>query len=168
MNASNNAWSQREATETAPIGKTGGTVLIRAGGRRLDIVNALKVRDVVFIQEQNVPVELEHDEYDADALHILAIDTQTKEPVGTARILDKGNGVAKVGRVAVLKEYRGRGIGEAIMQAVFKTTRELEFTSLILDAQVSVIPFYENLGFVAEGGVFDDAGIPHRHMTRTL
>lgn len=168
MNASITPWSQRETTETAPIENTGGSILIRAGGRRLDIVNALKVRDVVFIQEQNVPVELEHDEYDTDALHILAIDTKTKEPVGTARILDKGDGVAKIGRVAVLKEYRGHGIGQALMEAVFKTTRELRFTSLILDSQVPVIPFYENLGFVAEGGVFDDAGIPHRRMTKTL
>ncbi|MBC8134562.1 MAG: GNAT family N-acetyltransferase [Fibrella sp.] len=168
MDASKNAWSQRETTETAPIENAGGTILIRAGGRRVDITNALKVRDVVFVQEQNVPVELEHDEFDADALHILAIETKTKEPVGTARVLDKGDGVAKIGRVAVLKEYRGRGIGQALMQAVFKTTRELNFTSLLLDAQVSVIPFYENLGFVAEGGVFDDAGIPHRRMSMTL
>lgn len=168
MNASSNAWSERQATETAPIESETGTILIRAGGRKVDIVNALKVRDVVFIQEQNVPVELEHDEYDADALHILAMDTATKEPVGTARILDKGDGVAKIGRVAVLKEYRGRGIGQALMQAVFKTTRELDFTSLMLDSQVSVIPFYEALGFVAEGGVFDDAGIPHRRMYLTL
>ncbi|MBC7804577.1 MAG: GNAT family N-acetyltransferase [Akkermansiaceae bacterium] len=145
-----------------------GTILIRAGGRRVDIANALKVRDVVFIQEQNVPVELEHDEHDADALHILAVETKTKEPVGTARVLDKGNGVAKIGRVAVLKEYRGRGIGQALMQAVLKTARELHFKSLILDAQVSVIPFYENLEFVAEGDVFDDAGIPHRRMSRAL
>lgn len=167
MNASD-FWSNRDDTETTPVAKTGGSVLIRAGGRKVDIANALKVRDVVFIQEQNVPVELEHDEYDTDALHILAINTETKEPVGTARILDKGNGVAKVGRVAVLKEYRGRGIGVALMQAVFKTTRELNFNQLVLDSQVAVIPFYEALGFVAEGDVFDDAGIPHRHMTCRL
>ena len=168
MDASNLLWSQRETTETTPIGNAGGTIVIRAGGRRIDIVNALKVRDVVFIQEQNVPVELEHDEYDTEALHLLAIEMKTKEPVGTARILDKGNGVAKIGRVAVLKEFRGHGIGQALMQAAFKTTRELHFTKLMLDAQVSVIPFYENLGFIAEGDVFEDAGIPHRHMTMIL
>jgi predicted GNAT family N-acyltransferase len=168
MDANNSPWGQRETTESAPIENAAGTILIRAGGRRVDIVNALKVRDVVFIQEQNVPVELEHDEYDTEALHLLAIDTKTKEPVGTARVLDKGNGVAKIGRVAVLKEYRGLGIGRALMQAALKTTRELNFTSLLLDSQVSVIPFYEGLGFVAQGGVFDDAGIPHRRMTMTL
>ena len=145
-----------------------GTILIRAGGRKADIAKSLLVREAVFVREQNVPAELEHDEHDAEALHLLALDTDTGEPVGTARVLDKGNGVAKIGRVAVLPAYRGRGIGRLLMEAAHKTTGELRFTMLVLDAQVAVISFYERLGYVAEGDVFDDAGIPHRRMTRMV
>lgn len=143
-------------------------IIIRAGGRRVDIDKAMKVRLAVFVEEQNVPLELEQDELDAEALHLLAIDTKTKDAVGTARMLDKGNGIAKVGRVAVLPAYRSLGIGAALMRAAIKSARELDFTTMILDAQVTVIPFYEKLEFVAEGPVFDDAGIPHRRMTLAL
>ncbi len=160
-------WNERRADDD-PSSTTTGNILIRAGGRKADIINSLKVRDEVFVREQKVPAALEHDGFDEEALHILAFDTTTKEPVGTARVLDKGNGVAKVGRVAVLAAYRGHGVGTAIMQAVLKTTRELEFASLVLDSQVPVIPFYEALGFVAEGEIFPDAGIPHRHMRLSL
>ena len=145
-----------------------GTILIRAGGRALDIRKSLQVREAVFVGEQNVPVELERDEYDAEALHLLAINTDTNETVGTARIVDKGDGVAKVGRVAVLPAFRGLGIGEALMNAVLETARTLKFATLILDAQLPVIAFYERLGFVAEGDVFLDAGIEHRRMTRPV
>jgi predicted GNAT family N-acyltransferase len=92
----------------------------------------------------------------------------TGEAIGTARIVDKGNGVAKIGRVAILKEWRGRGIGDALMRAALEIARAAGHTSAILDAQTYVIPFYEKLGFIAEGPEFDDAGIPHRRMRRHL
>lgn len=145
-----------------------GTILIRAGGRALDIRKSLQVREAVFVGEQNVPLELERDEHDADALHLLAIHTDTNEPVGTARIVDKGNGVAKIGRVAVLPAFRGLGIGDALMNAAIETAHTLKFAAMVLDAQLPVIAFYERFGFVAEGDIFLDAGIQHRRMTRPV
>lgn len=129
---------------------------------------AMRIRFEVFVDEQGVPPELEADEHDAAALHLLALDAATRAPVGTARVLDKGDGVAKIGRVAVRKEHRGRGVGEALMRRAMEAARAAGMTRAILDAQLPVIPFYEHLGFVAEGPIFDDAGIPHRRMTRSL
>ncbi len=129
---------------------------------------AMAIRFEVFVDEQRVPPELEPDEYDADAVHLLALDEHTGEAIGTARVVDKGGGVAKVGRVAVRRTWRGHGVGEALMRRAMNRARAEGMTTVILDAQVPVIPFYERLGFVAEGPVFDDAGIPHRRMTRRL
>ena len=144
------------------------TLLCRNCETDADRAEAMRIRVEVFVDEQGVPPELEPDEYDADALHLLAVNTDTGEAVGTARIVDKGNGVAKIGRVAVEKSWRGRGIGEALMWYAMSAALAAGRTKAILDAQVPVIPFYERLGFVAEGPVFDDAGIPHRRMTRRL
>ena len=128
----------------------------------------MRIRLEVFVNEQGVPADLEPDEYDAEARHLLAVDEATGEAIGTARVVDKGSGVAKIGRVAVKKAWRGKGVGAALMRRAMEVARAMEMTTAILDAQVSVIPFYERLGFVAEGPVFDDAGIPHRRMTRDL
>lgn len=133
-----------------------------------DRAEAMRIRFEVFVDEQQVPAELEPDEYDAAARHLLAIDPETGEAIGTARIVDKGNGLAKIGRVALRKAWRGQGVGDALMRFALETARDAGFTTAALDAQTYVIPFYEKLGFVAEGPVFDDAGIPHRHMRRTL
>ncbi len=129
---------------------------------------AMAIRLEVFVDEQQVPPHLEPDEYDADALHLLAREGETGQAVATARIVDKGNGLAKIGRVAVRKAWRGRRIGDALMQFALQTATDNGFTIAALDAQTYVIPFYERLGFTAEGPVFDDAGIPHRHMRRLL
>ena len=86
-------------------------------------------------------------------------------PVATARLFSKG-GAAKIGRVAVLKEHRGCGLGAKVMEWAMYMAKDLKLQPMVLDAQVDVIPFYERLGFEAEGPVFDDAGIPHRRMTK--
>lgn len=124
------------------------------------------IRKAVFVQEQAVPLELELDEYDAAAVHFLLRDA-AQTSLATARLLDK-HGLAKIGRVAVLKEARGRGLGLALMQFVLDEARRRGFTEAILDSQTYAIPFYERLGFAAEGDEFDDAGIPHFLMRRTL
>ena len=129
---------------------------------------AMRIRMEVFVDEQQVPPHLEPDEYDADALHLLATEGETSVAVATARIVNKGNGLAKIGRVAVRKAWRGRHIGDALMQFALQTATANGFTVAALDAQTYVIPFYERLGFTAEGPVFDDAGIPHRHMRKML
>jgi predicted GNAT family N-acyltransferase len=133
-----------------------------------DRAAAMRIRVAVFVDEQAVPPELEPDEYDAVARHLIALDPATSLPTGTARVIAKEMGVAKIGRVAVLREYRGRGVGLALMRFALDQAREMGLTQAILDAQVTVIPFYEKLGFVAEGPVFDDAGIDHRRMTRGI
>ena len=123
------------------------------------------IRKTVFVEEQAVPLELEMDEYDETATHFLLRDGDT--PLATARLLDK-HGLAKIGRVAVLQEARGRGLGLLLMRAVLDEARRQGFTESVLDSQTYAIPFYERLGFVAEGAEFDDAGIPHYLMRRRL
>ncbi len=131
------------------------------------------VRMTVFVEEQAVPPEEELDALDAAATHFLlrlSPDEAASQAVviGTARLLDKGDGRGKVGRVAVLREYRGLGLGLRLMEFIEATARAQGFQTLVLDAQCYAIAFYEKLGYVAEGDVFLDAGIEHRFMQKTL
>jgi predicted GNAT family N-acyltransferase len=119
------------------------------------------IRMEVFVEEQKVPPWEEMDDLDEEATHYLA--EEDGRSVGTARLVDKGSGVGKIGRVAVLKEARGAGVGRDLMRTILDDTRG-QFQSYVLDAQLQVIPFYERLGFVPEGEVFLDAGIEHRRM----
>lgn len=119
---------------------------------------ALPVREAVFIHEQGVPAELERDELDPLSRHVVA--TIDGRPVGTARLTPE----AHIGRMAVLPPWRGRGIGTAMLQALIAQARSQGLPALHLNAQVHAIPFYQRLGFGAEGEVFDDAGLPHRRM----
>jgi len=120
------------------------------------------VRAIVFIDEQNVPPDLEWDGTDADCFHAIALAADT--PVGTGRLTASG----KIGRMAVLREHRGRGIGKAIMGELIKIAADEGITEVTLGAQTHAIGFYEELGFVAFGEVFDDAGMPHRSMRKML
>ena len=134
---------------------------------------AFVVRMRVFVDEQKVPPEEELDAFDRTALHFLArqVPAPPHHPtgiVGTARLIDKGNGQGKVGRVAVLPEHRGHGVGHLLMQAVEQLAQDRGFQELILEAQCHAIPFYEKLGYVAEGAVFLDAGIEHRLMRKSI
>ena len=118
-----------------------------------------QVREMVFVREQKVPPELEWDGRDEQCLHMLAED-RDGNPIGTGRLLPDGH----IGRMAVLREWRGRGVGSALLRALMEEGRKRGFETMILAAQVQAMPFYEKAGFVAEGDVFDDAGIPHRNM----
>jgi predicted GNAT family N-acyltransferase len=117
------------------------------------------IRHTVFVEEQGVPVEEERDEHDADSAHFLARDA-SGHPIGTARLLDSG----RIGRVAVVQEWRGRGLGRSLMEAVIAEARRCGMTRPHLHAQVQTIPFYESLGFVVCGEEFEEAGILHREM----
>ncbi|MCC6728207.1 MAG: GNAT family N-acetyltransferase [Chthonomonadales bacterium] len=121
----------------------------------------IDVRMRVFVEEQGVPVGEEIDAQDEEADHFLVDEDDTV--VGTARLVAVGAGVGKIGRVALLPEVRGRGIGRDLMWYVMGAGFR-RFAELILDAQLTAIRFYERLGFEAEGPVFLDAGIEHRRM----
>jgi predicted GNAT family N-acyltransferase len=122
------------------------------------------VRDAVFIVEQAVPADLEFDACDLRCVHVLALDGD--RPVGTARVDLDYDG--KIGRVAVLAEYRGRGIGIRLLESVERIAREWGLESTWLNAQAGAVSFYEKLGYRLEGEPFVEAGIPHRRMRKFL
>lgn len=122
-----------------------------------------RVRRVVFIEEQSVPEELEWDGLDEEAIHLLAEDPEGRA-IATARMLADGH----IGRVAVLKPWRGLGVGKALIYYLLEQARDRGFPQVFLDAQIEAIDFYRRLGFEAEGKEFMDAGIPHRHMFLVL
>lgn len=120
---------------------------------------AFAIRRQVFCIEQNVSEEIEMDEFDDIAIHILAyIDDK---PVGTARWRYTKEG-AKMERFAVLKEARGKGVGEALVKYTLDKLKD--YDSVYLNAQESVINFYKIFGFVLAGNRFYEADIPHRKM----
>ncbi|MBM1220628.1 GNAT family N-acetyltransferase [Ponticoccus sp. SC2-23] len=131
-----------------------------------DLDACFELRRVVFIEEQGVSLADERDGRDDEAVHLLV--HHQGEPIGTARIL-VSNDVAKIGRVCVLKHYRGNGHGSALVEACCAAAAKRPGVTMAkLGAQTHAIGFYEALGFTAEGPVYDDAGIPHRDMTRAL
>lgn len=127
---------------------------------------AYGIRVEVFVDEQAVPPELELDEHDPTAEHVLAYDGDA--PVGTGRLVLEPGGVAHLGRVAVRRPARGRGVGVALITALEQLGRERGATTSLLGAQVQALAFYERLGYAAEGEEFDDAGIAHRWMRKPL
>ena len=131
-----------------------------------DLAACLALRRTVFIEEQRVPEDREIDDLDGGAIHLLA--THENEPIGSARILLDGD-TGKIGRVCVLPRARGTGLGAALIRAALDVLRvQPGITRAKLGAQTHALGFYEKLGFTAYGPVYDDAGIPHRDMTRDL
>jgi predicted GNAT family N-acyltransferase len=120
---------------------------------------ARPVRETVFVGEQGVPVELEWDEWDAPGEHAIAIDARGGA-IGTARLLPGG----MIGRMAVLKEWRGRGVGRSLVEAVLERARQRAMTRVTLHAQVRAAGFYRRFGFSERGEQFFEAGIPHVEM----
>ncbi len=123
----------------------------------------LAVRFTVFVREQGVPPELELDEHDATARHLLASDAAGK-PIGTARMLADGH----IGRMAVLPSWRGRGVGSALLQELLRIAEQRGYERVFLHAQCSAEGFYRKLGFTPVGEVFIDAGMDHRQMEKVL
>jgi predicted GNAT family N-acyltransferase len=113
-----------------------------------------------------VPEEVEQDRDDAVALHFLGLEGM--QPLAVARVVDKGHGIAKIGRVAVLAARRGEGLGAVLMGFVLTTLTERGFAEAYLHAQEPVIGFYEKLGFTCVGERFLEADIPHRAMQKSL
>lgn len=117
------------------------------------------IRESVFISEQNVPPELEWDEYDADSTHFLAYDTK-RDAVGTGRLQPDG----KITRMAVLPVARGAGVGAALLEALLYAAIHQGKAVPWLHAQSDAVGFYESFGFTAVGEPFMEAGIEHRMM----
>ena len=140
-------------------------VLVRLA-RPDELASCIDLRALVFVQEQSVPVDLEVDGLDPSCTHFVALDGE--QLVGTARMKVLGPGTVPAQRVAVRASARGSGVGAAIMRLMERHARELGFVRIVLDAQLSAVGFYQRLGYLAEGPVFVDAGIDHRHMWRPL
>ena len=136
-------------------------VAIRRVSSPQELKNAFAIRLRVFVREQGVPATIELDRDDRRAIHFLA--TSAGRALGTARVVMHGRS-AKIGRMAVLKTYRRRGVGIALLKRAIATARKLGATKIYLHAQVPVIGFYEAAGFHAVGRKFDEAGIAHRKM----
>jgi len=138
---------------------TGVRVRKVSSGKELE--QAFNIRWRVFVSEQGVPADIELDRDDRRALHFLAYFGD--RPVGTARLVVR-RGRAKVGRMAVLKTYRGRGIGSKLLQRALSAAKRRRIKSIYLHAQLTAIGFYEPFGFRCTGRDFDEGGIPHRKM----
>ena len=130
--------------------------------------DAYEVRRDVFIEEQDVPEEIEMDGRDETATHFVVYDTEADRPVGTARIRYVDEDTAKAERVAVLAEYRGEGLGRRLMELVEAEAREQGCTSVDLHAQTAVEGFYETLGYETVSDEFIEADIPHVEMEKRL
>ncbi len=124
---------------------------------------ARPVREAVFIEEQGVPRELEWDEWDESSDHAVALDIRG-QAIGTARLLPDG----RIGRMAVLLGWRGRGVGAALLEALLAQAREQSMSRVTLHAQTHAAGFYRRFGFSERGDEFSEAGIPHVEMTLEL
>jgi predicted GNAT family N-acyltransferase len=127
---------------------------------------AYAIRQTVFIEEQGVPREMELDEFDPIAWHALAF--QGDQCIGTGRLVEITQSAGQIGRMAVLADFRGHGVGKAILIKLIELAGSKSISTLSLHSQVSAIPFYEKFGFTAQGSVYEEAGIPHRNMMLTL
>jgi predicted GNAT family N-acyltransferase len=132
-----------------------------------DLPRCQALRHEVFVLGQGVAEDLEIDGLDSASEHLLALDA-TGQTVGTARLRPVGGGCLKAERVAVLVGWRGHGLGRALMAAIEERARALGLARVVLNAQVPVLGFYERLGYVAQGPVFHEAGIPHLRMERLI
>ncbi|MFD7789544.1 GNAT family N-acetyltransferase [Streptomyces nojiriensis] len=152
-----------------------GAVEVRVAASEEDLKSCFAVRSEVFVVEQSVPESIEYDAYDADAVHVLAVDADGV-PLGTGRLLHGPAALGKtgdpavgsLGRLAVTKSARGLGVGVALVRAIEAEAARRGLTAVDLGAQTHALGFYERLGYVAYGPEFQDAGIPHRAMRRPL
>lgn len=122
-----------------------------------------ELRTAVFVHEQQVPPAEEYDGRDAESVHVVA-EGPDGTVIGTGRLLPEG----RIGRMAVARDWRGAGVGRAVLDALIACAGERGFARVELNAQTAALAFYARAGFAAVGPEFMDAGIPHRRMERSL
>jgi predicted GNAT family N-acyltransferase len=140
-----------------------GMTAVHAASWQLDRGPIERIRRAVFIEEQGIPEADEWDSADPASLHVLAGASKC-DAVGTGRLEPTG----KLGRVAVLPQYRGGGVGGQIVAYLVNQATVLGLAQVYLHAQASAVAFYERLGFQVDGPEFDEVGIPHRRMRQGI
>jgi len=134
--------------------------LVRVVDWETETLTLRNIRTTVFILEQQVPVDLEWDEFDIISTHFLVFNNHG-EAVGTGRLLPDGH----IGRMAVLKEWRGKGYGSAMLKKILEELRRRQMQKAMLNAQINAVKFYEKFGFQqVSTEKFLEAGIPHVKM----
>ncbi|HLR79413.1 MAG TPA: GNAT family N-acetyltransferase [Bacillota bacterium] len=126
---------------------------------------AERIRMTVFVKEQNVPVELELDEYDQEAIHFIGY--QDGQPIAASRLRFM-NQYGKLERICVLKTHRGKSYGQQLIQQMEKEIKKHGYTHAVLHAQTQAIDFYKRIGYIVTSDEFVDAGIPHVTMEKIL
>lgn len=132
---------------------------VRVGRWPQDEEAVRELRTQVFVEEQGVPAEIERDGRDPQCLHVVA-ESDSGRLIGTARLLPAG----QIGRMAVARAWRRRGVGAALLDALLRLARERDMPEPFLHAQAGAVSFYENRGFKTVGPPFFEAGIEHRKM----
>ena len=146
-----------DATPAAPS----FAVRIVDWAREADKLRAIRL--AVFVVEQNIPEELEWDEFDALCVHAIAEDTRGG-PIGCGRLLPDGH----IGRMAVISDWRGHGVGAALLVKLIELARARGDARVLLNSQTQAMPFYARFGFVPVVAEYEEAGIPHWTMERAL
>lgn len=129
----------------------------------VDMADLRIIRTEVFVEEQAVPQEEEWDDLDARSQHVIARSADGR-PIGTGRLTPNGT----IGRMAVLRDWRGKGVGASVLRMLIEHARDRRLSRIDMHAQSHAIPFYEAAGFIAHGDEFDECGIAHRHMSLEL
>jgi predicted GNAT family N-acyltransferase len=140
--------------------------LVRFASTSEDRDAAFLLRRAVFEQEQNIPRPLDRDAHDSSADHVVAFDGE--RCVGTGRIVRLDQRTCQVGRQATAPSHRGQGVGAAVLEHLERMARLRGVAELKVHAQLPAEPFYRNRGFVREGEVFQDQGVPHVLMRKRL
>jgi len=129
--------------------------------------DAQLTRQAVFVQEQGISADLEWDGADPECTHAVAYN-RLGQPLATGRLLEHVPGTAKIGRMAVLPALRGIGVGGQVLEALIRQARTLGFRQVLLHAQASAVGFYRRAGFSPRGAPFEEAGIEHQEMLRSI
>ncbi len=131
-----------------------------------ELEEAFKVRKEVFAEEQGISEDIVLDSNDSEAMHIVV--KAEKRVIGTARVLFLSPSVAKIERMAILRPFRGTGIGSRIISFLLAELKNRQIRNVVLHAQYSSVAFYKSRGFVESGTPFNEAGIRHLKMERVL